>query len=141
MRPSVLLPCLSVLLLAGCATPFRRHDNRADGTGVARKLVVEKREKSMLVAFDRTVCMVDAKRYREVQVRDAVWCNWRHDGGEEVTTVAPGGSIVSNAKPPVEEAVAPRPPKRTARPRKATAPADAKKPADKPAEKPAKRDD
>ena len=140
MRPSVLLPCLSLLLLAGCATPFRRHDNRADGTGVGRKLVVEKREKSVLVAFDRTICMVDAKRYREVQVRDAVWCNWRNDGGEDVTSVAPGGSIVSNTKPPAEDAT-PRPTKRTARPRKADAPAPAKKPAEKPAEKPAKRDD
>jgi hypothetical protein len=128
MRPSALLPCLSLLLLAGCATPFRRHDNRADGTGVGRKLVVEKREKSMLVAFDRTICMVDAKRYREVQVRDAVWCNWRHDGGGDATTVAPGGSIVSNTKSPVERATI-HPTKRTARPRRTSAPAPAKKPA------------
>jgi hypothetical protein len=128
MRPSVLLPCLSLLLLAGCATPFRRHDYDPDGTGVGRKLVVEKREKSMLVAFDRTVCMVDAKRYREVQVRDAVWCNWQHDGGGDATTVAPGGSIVSNTKPPVGEATT-RPIGRTARPRKTAAPAPAKKPA------------
>jgi hypothetical protein len=134
MRASVLLPCLSVLLLAGCATPFRRHDNRADGTGPGRKLVVEKREKSVLVAFDRTVCMVDAKRYREVQVRDAVWCNWRRDGGGDGTTVVPGGSIVSNTKSPLEEATT-RPTKRTARPRKAT-PAKTAKPA-----KPAKKDD
>jgi hypothetical protein len=133
MRAPVLLPALSLLLLAGCATPFRRHDRAADGIGPARKLVVEKREKSMLVAFDRTVCMVDAKRYREVQVRDAVWCNWRHDGGGDATTVAPG-SIVSGTKPPVEEATV-RPIPRTARPRRTAAPAK------KPAEKPAKRDD
>lgn len=128
MRASALLPCLSVLLLAGCATPFRHHDNRADGTGPGRKLVVEKRERSVLVAFDRTVCMVDEKRYREVQVRDAVWCNWRRDGGDEATTVPPGGPIVSNTKSPLEEATT-RPTKRTARPRKA-APAKSAKPAE-----------
>jgi hypothetical protein len=128
MRPSALLPCAAILLLAGCATPFR-HRDYDPSTGVDRKLVVEKREKSVLVAFDRTVCMVDEKRYQEVQVRDAVWCNWRREGTNDATAVAPGGSIVSNTKSPVEEAT--RPTKRTARPRRAAAPAPAKKPAPK----------
>jgi hypothetical protein len=102
---------------------------------MGRKLVTEKREKSVLVAFDRTVCMVDAKRYQEIQVRDAVWCNWQHDGGGDATAVAPGGRIVSDTKSPVEKATEPN--RRTARPRKA---APAAKTA-KPAETAKKRDD
>ena len=135
MRPSALLPCLSLLLLAGCATPFRHRDYNGDGTGVGRKLVVEKREQSVLVAFDYTICMVDPKRYREVQVRDAVWCNWRRDGGGDATTVVPDGSVASNGKSPVEEATT-HPTRRTARPR-----SGGKTATSAPAKRPAKKDD
>ena len=116
MRRSILLSGLSILLLAGCGYgPFgHRNSGREDGTGMHRKLVVEKRPASILVAFDRTVCMVDARRYRDVQLRQAVWCNWQTDGPQASTPVAVGGSSVAaepksaEAKPPARSVVRPR---------------------------------
>lgn len=109
MRRALLLSSVSALLLTGCAYgPFHRNRSyNEDGTGVGRKLVVEKRPKSVLVAFDQTVCMVDAKRYDEVHLRDAVWCNWRREGGSDVASAPSGSLSPTKAEPLAAGAVRP----------------------------------
>jgi hypothetical protein len=133
MRRSILLVSSATLLLAGCAYgPFHRNRNYVDdGTGFGRKLVVEKRPKSVLVAFDATVCMVDHKRYNEVHLRDDVWCNWRREGGGG-SVASPSGDLVrdaaeplaARAKNPAQSAVRPKSPKtpKTAKPPKSAKP-------------------
>jgi hypothetical protein len=133
MRRSILLVTSGTLLLAGCAYgPFHRNRNYVnDGTGFGRKLVVEKRPKSVLVAFDATVCMVDEKRYNEVHLRDDVWCNWRREGGGDGSLASPSGDIGRNAEPlaargknPAASTIRPKNPKtpKAARPPKAAKP-------------------
>jgi hypothetical protein len=120
MRRSILLVSSATLLLAGCAYgPFHRNRNYVnDGSGFGRKLVVEKRPKSVLVAYDATVCMVDEKRYNEVHLRDDVWCNWRREGGDG-SVASPTGDVGRNAaeplaaraKNPAQTSVKPKQPK------------------------------
>ena len=127
MRRAILLSGLSIFLLTGCGYgPFgHRNSARNDGTWMHRKLVVEKRPESTLVAFDQTMCMVDARRYRDVQLRQAVWCNWR-TGAPQASTpgvIGGAGSVATRpksaeGKPPASSVVRPRDAKpRDAKPR------------------------
>lgn len=120
MQRSMVFSSLGALLVCGCAYgPFQNHHGaREDGTGVSGKLVVEKREKSLLVAFDQTVCMVDAERYRGVRIRDVVWCNWRREGSRPAPPAATAGSPPATRAEPVAARSA-KPARPTLRPRTA----------------------
>lgn len=128
MRRAILLLSSATLLVAGCAYgPFHRNRNYVnDGSGFGRKLVVEKRPKSVLVAYDATVCMVDEKRYNEVRLRDDVWCNWRREGGDG-SVASPTGDIGRNAAEPLA-ARGKNPAQSTARPKSPRTPKTAKPP-------------
>lgn len=116
MHRPILLLSASALLFAGCASgPFNRYGNHGpDRTGLGRKLVVDKRPKSMLVAYDQTICIVDENRYLQVRVRDDVWCNWRREGGSGDTPAVAGdfgpaesGPVTGRTAKPVSTTVRP----------------------------------
>lgn len=110
MQRSIAL--LALLVLTACASPWSRTHRYSERheRSLARKLVVDKRERSMLVAYDHTVCLVTPQRFRSIQVGDDVWCGWRREGqGGRVGGPLPGSPPLLNAPskavPPVRTGV------------------------------------
>ncbi len=74
------LVVLALVLLAGCALPFRtRRPNTGGETHVGWKKVVDKRPPTWLVATDRSVCTVSSGKYDHTSLGDVVLCAWHYE--------------------------------------------------------------
>lgn len=82
-RPRKIRRLLSVLALLGTACALPSGDSGLGGDpreGFTRKKVGEKHPHTVLVAVDRTTCIVSPEKYDETSPGDFVWCYWRSDG-------------------------------------------------------------
>lgn len=68
----------ALLLLSSCISlPIPDRMTPTRGETLAWKVVAEKRDPDLLVASDRTHCVVGRDRFDEVQEGDRVFCQWR----------------------------------------------------------------
>jgi hypothetical protein len=71
---------LALVLLAGCALPFRvRQPYARTGSHVTWKKVVDKREPTWLIAADQSSCTVSRDKFDHTGLGDVVLCAWHSE--------------------------------------------------------------
>jgi hypothetical protein len=69
---------MGLLLLTSCISlPVPGRGVQESRETLSSKVVVEKREPNLLLAMDRTECVVPQARFERTRVGDRVFCHWR----------------------------------------------------------------